>query len=250
MTADMEFNVLYQEINYNLLAEFAGEFIGFCTDFEYKTSGKVYYDRDDEIYFTHSYGTQTINGEEPYELDIGCVTMNRFTESIALADEDSSLKLWDIGASSSVEDIVYGVYHNIHPSSFERFMDYDYYTHIPGDYFILRNYIIKEYRKFMENFAGSGLALDDELVVKTSTDENGELMLYVIMYNDNDKEDWTHDSAVCFAMNEQGVITKFVEYEKGRLVAECNLSNIKYEDFETPDSYETFSNAAAKNVGE
>ena len=64
------------------------------------------------------------------------------------------------------------------------------------------------------------------------------------MYNDNDKENWTHDSTICFAMNEQGVITKFVEYEKGRLVAECNLSNIKYEDFETPDSYETFSNAA------
>lgn len=244
MTADMEYNAVYQELNYNRLAEFAGEFIGLYTDYEYKTNGKVYYDRDDEIYFTHSYGTQTVNGEKSIDLEILCSTMDDYTESIALADEDASPKLWYIRPPLSVEDIVYGVYHNVYQSHFEGFMDYDYYTYIPGDYFILRNYIIKEYRKFMENFAGSGLAIDDELVIKTSTDEKGELMLYVIMYNDNDKENWTHDSTICFAMNEQGVITKFVEYEKGRLVAECNLSNIKYEDFETPDSYETFSNAA------
>ncbi len=241
MTADMEYNAVYRELNYNLLAEFAGEFIGLYTDYEYKTNGKVYFDRDDEIYFTHSYGTQTVNGEKSIDLEILCSTMDDYTESIALADEDASPKLWYIQPSLSVEDIVYGVYHNVYQSHFEGFMDYDYYTYIPGDYFILKNYIIKEYRKFMENFAGSGLALDDELVIKTSTDENGELMVYVIMYHDNDKENWTHDSAVCFALNEQGVITEFVEYEKGILVAECKLSNIKYEDFEKPESYETFS---------
>lgn len=241
MTADMEYNAVYRELNYNLLAEFAGEFIGLYTDYEYKTNGKVYFDRDDEIYFTHSYGTQTVNGEKSIDLEILCSTMDDYTESIALADEDASPKLWYIRPPSSVEDIVYGVYHNVYQSHFEGFMDYDYYTYIPGDYFILRNYIIKEYRKFMENFAGSGLALDDELVIKTSTDENGELMVYVIMYHNNDRENWTHDSAVCFALNEQGVITEFVEYEKGILVAECKLSNIKYEDFEKPESYETFS---------
>ena len=251
MTADMEYNAVYQELNYNRLAEFAGEFIGLYTDYEYKTSGKVYYDRNDEIYFTHSYGTQTINGEEPYELDIGCVTNGDFTDSIVLSDKNAFPRLWPTGSALVEDGIVRGIFNYVYPSDFEGFMNYEFYKQlIPGDYFILRNYIIKEYRKFMENFAGSGLALDDELVVKTSTDENGELMLYVIMYNDNDKENWTHDSAICFAMNEQGVITKFVEYEKGRLVAECNLSNIKYEDFEVPESYETFSNAAAKYVGE
>ena len=242
MTADMEYNAVFNELNYIKLDEFAGEFIGFCTDFEYKTSGKVYYDRDDEIYFTHSYGTQTNNGEEPYELDIGCVTNGDFTDSIVLSDENAFPRLWPTGSALVEDGIVRGIFYHVYPSDFEGVMNNEFYKQlIPGDYFILRNYIIKEYRKFMENFAGSGLALDDELVVKTSTDENGELMLYVIMYNDNDKENWTHDSAVCFAMNEQGIITKFVEYEKGRLVAECNLSNIKYEDFETPDSYETFS---------
>lgn len=245
MTADMEFNVLFMGLDFGPSAEFAGHYIAYYTDYDYNTSGKVYFDGKSGKCFSDVSGTESGEDDHQTEIEIGCVSHGERTDYIILGNPDEMVYLpFTGGIMREVNGVARSVYYNIYRND-SSFMDDPYFIVNPGDYFVLKNDIIRNYRKFIKKLSVTELDINDELIVETTTDENGGLVVNVVMYYDGGKDILTHDSAICFSMNEMGFITEYRCYESGRLKAECKLTNIKYEEFEMPQRYDDFSEFTA-----
>lgn len=245
MTADIEFNVLFMGKNFGPSAEFAGHYIAYYKDFDYNTSGKVYFDSESGRCFADVSGTESSEDDLQTEIEIGCVSHGERTDYILLGNPDEMVYLpFTSSYLRDVDGVSRSMYYNIYRND-ESFRDDPDFILNPGDYFVLKNDIIRNYRKFIKKLSVTELDINDELVVETTTDENGELIINVIMYYDGEKDILTHDSAICFSMNEMGFITEYRCYESGRLKAECRLTNINYEEFEMPQRYDVFAELTA-----
>lgn len=212
-------------------------------DVESQTSGKVYFDRENEYYATQMRGTRTVDGENPLDIGLECASeKSSNVRCLELSNEVLPNMSWVCVGPAADPDWKY-----VYPYTYSS--DSDAYLRWPGDYFGLKASIIRDYEQISNT-------TDDfnnyNPVVYIDNDENGGLFITVVMYCSLDDDDSIYsNSTVGFVMNEDGLITEYRKYKSGEFTS-YKLSNIKYEDFEKPQlcDYEDVSIMSAYGNGQ